>query len=68
MMRFIAAAAVVLGCVAVATLAGPHAASSIADTRSYPHHLAVAHKAEGAGKPVGGAAPRGDDSCQYAND
>jgi len=67
MMRFIAAAAVVLGCVAVATAAGPHAASSIADTRSYPHHLLTPIKAEG-GKPDGGSPPRGNDNCQYAND
>jgi protease YdgD len=66
MMRFIAAAAVVLGCVVAATFAGPHAASSITDTRSYPHHLTVEHKA--AGEKPGGAAPRGNDSCQYAND
>jgi protease YdgD len=64
-MRFIAAAAVVLGCVVAATFAGPHGASNIANTRSHPNHLAVEHKA--GGKP-GDGATRGNDSCQYAND
>jgi protease YdgD len=63
-MRFIAAAAVILGCVAVSTFAGPHAAINLSDSRSYPHHIAISHKADG--KPAGGV--RGNDSCQYAND
>ena len=63
-MRFFAATAIVLGCVTVATLAGPRAAPGRLEARSYPHHLVVAHKA--GGKPAG-AAP-GNDSCQYAND
>src|SRR5262245_41123051 len=65
MMRFIAAAAIVMGCVTAATFAGPHAASVLTETRSYPHQLVAAQKA---GAKPGAGAVRGNDSCQYAND
>src|SRR5262249_50425222 len=61
-MQRIAAFATILACVAGAMIAAPPHAPTASAAHSYPRHLIARDK--GGGKPT----PRGDDSCQYAND
>lgn len=65
-MRFVAVTAIVLACLATATLAGPRGGSTQPTLRFTPLHLISAHKGDGKPGATGGAG--GNDSCQYAND